>query len=83
MGSTSPDLLTGPFKSGMPGLVLQLASHTNTVQSIAYFPAGRHIFSGPLDSAIHLWDLSPHDSIQLSSCSPMHPDFCVEPDPDG
>jgi WD40 repeat protein len=60
MGSTSSlDPVTRPFESGMPRLVLHLATlWRGTLMGCvrAYSPDGRHIISGSVDTTIRIWD---------------------------
>jgi WD40 repeat protein len=86
MGSTSSlDPVTTPFESGMPGLVLHLATlwwgTLIGVTSVAYSPDGRHIISGSTDNTIRIWDaetgaavggpLQGHtDVVRSVACSP-------------
>jgi WD40 repeat protein len=57
-GVLSLALMTGPFESGMPRLVLQSAA-SKWAQSLYcrfYSPDGRHIISGSMDKTIRIWD---------------------------
>ena len=61
-----------------------LRGHSDNIWSIACSPSGKHIVSGSDDNTIRVWNAFAHLSVQpASSCSPMHTQFCAQPDPDG
>ena len=60
-GTSSLDLMTRQFESGMLRLALQLASLwkdtlPGRVLSVAYSPNGQHIISGSSDKTIQIWN---------------------------
>jgi WD40 repeat protein len=89
MGSTSsPDLHDGTIRiwDAKTGAALgkPLNGHSLSVWSIAPSPDGLRIVSGCRDNTIHMWDLFPRVSTQkFSSCNPIHPYLCAQPDRDG